>query len=252
MKFLRDTWLIFKRSLQISYRNPVWVAVGIFQPLCFLLFFAPLLEKVVGVPGFSGNALAVFTPGLLIMMALYGTSFVGFALIDDIRSGVIERFQVTPLSRAALVLGRSLRDVLILMMQSLLLLGLAWLMGLSASFSGVLISLGLVFLIGITCSACSYAIALIVRSEDALAPLLNFFLLPIQLLAGITLPLTLAPAWLQNVALFNPLSHAVTAARNLFAGLLMDSTVILGFAVMLAVAGCALFWSINQFKRAVE
>lgn len=251
MKLLRDTWLVFRRSLQITYRNPIWMIVGIFQPLCFLLFFAPLLENIVG-PGFSGNALAVFTPGLLVMMALYGTSFVGFALIDDIRSGVIERFQVTPLSRAALILGRSLRDVLILMIQTVLLLVLASLMGLVASWAGVFISLGLVLLIGLTCSACSYTIALKVRSEDALAPLLNFFLLPLQLLAGITLPLTLAPGWLQNMAKLNPLSHAVTAARNLFAGMLTDSTIFIGFFVMIVVTACALLWSINAFKKAVE
>jgi ABC-2 type transport system permease protein len=252
MKLLRDTSLIFQRSLQITLRNPVWLFIGIFQPLCFLLFFAPLLEKISATPGFSGNALSVFTPGLLVMMALYGTSFVGFSLIDDIRSGVIERFRVTPISRAALLLGRSLRDVLSLLVQSVILLTCAYFMGLTASWQGVLLSLGLVVLIGLTMSACSYVVALIVQSEDALAPLINFFLLPLQLLAGITLPMTLAPSWLQNVAAFNPLSHAVTAARSLFAGSLTDSTVFWGFGVMLLMASAALFWSINAFNRTVE
>jgi ABC-2 type transport system permease protein len=252
MKFLQDTLLIFRRSLQITLRNPVWLFIGIFQPLCFLFFFAPLLNALTAVPGFSGNALAVFTPGLLVMMALYGCSFVGFSLVDDIRSGVIERFRVTPISRMALLLGRSLRDLLNLLVQSLLLLVCASFMGLEASWSGIALSLGIVMLIGFTMSVCSYVIALIVQSEDALAPLINFFLLPLQLLAGITLPMTLAPSWLQTVASFNPLSHAVTAVRTLFTGALTDTTVIFGFGVMLLVATCAYLWSVKVFNSTVE
>src|ERR1700730_8599789 len=72
MKLLYDTRLIFLRSLQITLRNPVWIVFGLFQPLCFLLLFAPLLEKIAGNPAFgSSNSLTVFTPGLLIMIALY-------------------------------------------------------------------------------------------------------------------------------------------------------------------------------------
>src|SRR5579859_3505776 len=115
MNLMYDTALIFHRSLQRTLRNPVWIFFGLFQPLCFLLLFAPLLEKLTSNPAFgSDNSLTVFTPGLLIMIALYGTSFVGFGFIDDIRSGVIERFRVTPINRTALLLGRVLRDVFIL------------------------------------------------------------------------------------------------------------------------------------------
>lgn len=253
MKIFRDTWLIFKRSLQITLRNPVWLIFGLFHPLCSLFLYAPLLDKMAGIPGFiSGNALAVYTPGLLIMIALFGTSFVGFALVDDIRSGVIERFRVSPISRAALLLGRSLRDVVFLLVQSILLLVLAYFMGLEASLPGILISFGFIVLIGLTCSACSYAIALIVKSEDALAPIINFFLVPVQLLAGITLPLVLAPDWLQNIAWFNPLSHAVTACRHLFAGTLNHSSIIGSFIIMAIVTVVALAWSISKFSKSVE
>lgn len=246
MSFIRDTYLIFNRSLQITVRNPVWIIFGMFQPLCFLLLFAPLLEKISGNPAFgAGNSLTVFTPGLLIMIALYGCAFVGFGLIDDIRSGVIERMYVTPINRTALLLGRVLRDLVVLCTQALFLIGLAWILGLSANWMGIALSLPLVFLVGFTAASASYMVAALLQNEDALAPLLNFFLLPLQLLAGITLPLTLAPNWLVNLAFFNPLSHAVSAARALFIGAFADASIPAGFIAMTTVAAIA-FWSSSR------
>lgn len=253
MALIRDIGLIFSRNLQITLRNPVWIIFGLFQPLCFFLLFAPLLNGLVGNPGFgSASALTIFTPGLLIMTAMYGTAFVGFGLIDDIRSGVLERFRVTPVSRIALLLGRSLRDLLILIVQSLFLLAAAWFFGLRVPLIGVVSSLGLVLLVGFSLSIVSYSCALILKSEDALAPTLNFFLLPLQLLAGMLLPLTLAPGWLTKIAWFNPLYHAVVAARALFQGMYTDTTIWYGFGAMTLAAIVAFYWGANLFKKSTE
>ena len=253
MALFCDTGLIFSRSLQITLRNPIWIVVGIFQPLCFFFLFAPLLEKLAGNPAFgTGSALAIFTPGLLIIVAMYGCAFVGFGMIDDIRSGVIERFRVTPINRVALLLGRTARDVFILVIQSIFILILAVLFGLSAPLLGMIISFGLVILVGFSFSVASYSAAMILQSEDSMAPLVNFFLLPAQLLAGFTLPLTFAPGWLQKVAWFNPLSHAVAAARALFIGAYSDTAILRGFGAMVLVALIALYLSANLFKKSAE
>src|SRR3954462_5948955 len=73
-------------------------------------------------------------------------------------------------------------------------------------------------LISLMTSALSYGVALKVRSEDALAPLMNTVAQPVLLLSGILLPLALAPNWLKNVAKWNPFSWAVEGSRALFAG----------------------------------
>jgi ABC-2 type transport system permease protein len=70
-----------------------------------------------------------------------------------------------------------------------------------------------------------------------------------QLLAGVTLPLTLAPGWLKKIAFFNPLSHAVSAARSLFHGSYADKSVLWGFGIMTLVAIIAFYWSANLFKK---
>lgn len=250
MTLLRDTWLLFSYRLRTTLRNPIWVLMGLFQPVVWMLLFAPLLDRIAAGPGFpTGGALAVFTPGILVMLALYSSLFVGFGLVAELRAGVLERLAVTPASRLALVLGRVFCDVVVLVMQSVLLLSAAWLLGLRADPLGVAVALGLVALIGLLMASCSYALALRLRDENALAAMLNFFTLPLLLLSGILLPLTLAPEWMQVVAVVNPFFHAVEAARALFRGALNDASVARGFLSVVLLAALGLGWAARSFRR---
>jgi ABC-2 type transport system permease protein len=252
MKVLRDTRLLFVSRVIETLRSPIRIIIGLFQPACYLILFAPLLKRIANAPGFPpGGALRVFTPGLVVLMAMFGAAYVGFGLIDDVRSGVIERLRVTPVSRLSLLLGRACHDVVFLLLQSLTLLFVAWLLGLRADPLGVLISLGLVVLIGLLMSSASYSIALAVKDEDALASSLNLITLPLMLLSGIMLPLTLAPLWIRDLALINPLSHAVDAARALFDGQITSPVVPRGFALMAIFGALAVWWAARAFKNAI-
>lgn len=252
MKVIRDTWLLFARSMKATLRNPAWVILGLFQPICYMLLFAPLLNNLVNAPGFPrGGALKVFTPGLLILLAMFGAAFVGFDLLSELRYGVIERLRVTPVSRLALLLGRALRDVMTLIVQSLLLLIMAWLMGLRASLGGVALMFVMIVLIGLLMSSFSYAIALAFKDENALSATLNFIILPLLLLSGILLPLSLAPSIIRDIARANPFSYAVDASRALFNGNPGAGAVPVGFIVMAVLALLTLFWAVRSFRRAL-
>ena len=88
MKILHDTRLMFVRNMQHTLRSPVFVFVSMFQPLMYLILFMPLLNGLHNVPGLSaGITVEVFIPGLLVLQALFGAAFVGFSLIDDIKTG---------------------------------------------------------------------------------------------------------------------------------------------------------------------
>ncbi|HEX6219846.1 MAG TPA: ABC transporter permease, partial [Acidimicrobiia bacterium] len=179
MRFIRDTWLVFNRAMRLSVRNPVWVIIGIMQPILYLTLFGPLLEPVANTPGFPpGDAWQVFTPGLLVLLGLFGAAFVGFGLIAEWRAGVVDRMRVTPAARGALLLGRVMRDIVVILVQGALLVLTAILMGLEATTGSILIALGVVALLGGSFSAVSYGLALKLKSEDAFAPLLNGVLLP--------------------------------------------------------------------------
>jgi ABC-2 type transport system permease protein len=250
-KVLRDTRLIFMRSLLLTLRNPVWILIGIMQPVLYLALYAPLLGSLPigqGLP--SASPFNIFVPGLLVQLAMFST-FSGFGLIAELRAGVIERFRVTPVSRVALLLGRALRDIMVLGLQSLSLLLLSIPFGLKATVVGLIVMLGLVGLIGLGMSSICYAAALALRSEDAYAPLIFTVSLPLLLLSGVLLPLTLAPGWLQTVADFNPLSYAVTAARDMFNGNAGDPAVVKGLLIMLALSLIGVGIGARAFNRAV-
>lgn len=253
MKLARDTWLVFERYLGLALRNPVWIAIGIVQPLLYLLLFAPLLTSIASVPGFPrGGAYNVFVPGLLIQLGLFGAAFVGFGLIAELRYGVVERMRVTPVSRVAMLLGRALRDVLILLIQSLMLIVFSLPFGLAVHPTGLLIVLALLGLIGLLTASCSYALALWLRSEDALAPMLSTVTLPLLLLSGVLLPLSLAPGWIRAIAAINPLSYAVDAARAIFNDQLGDPSVVRGVAIMAVLAVVALWVAARSFGNAAS
>lgn len=250
MKILRDTRLMFIRNMQHTLRNPVFIIVSMFQPLLYLFLFMPLLNGLGGVPGIpAGRTVEVFIPGLLVMQALFGSAFVGFSLIDDIRTGVIERFLVTPMSRPAILLGRVLRDASVLLIQCVLITIVAIPFGLSVNLGGFLLSLLLYAMVGVTMASMSYGFALIYKIEDPLAPTLNTITLPVSLLSGIILPLALAPVWLQDLAKVNPFSYAVDAARSLFAGNFMNFEILEGFVIVSVLALVLFMWGLRSLKK---
>jgi ABC-2 type transport system permease protein len=252
MKVLRDIWLVFGRYFGLLIRNPVWVALGVLQPLLYLILFAPLLKSVASMPGFPpGGAYNVFVPGLLVQLGMFGAAGVGFSLIAELRMGVIERLRVTPVSRVALLLGRAMRDVISIVVQSLILILLALPFGLSIHPVGVVVVLLLIGLIGLLTASIAYAVALWLRSEDSYAPLIFTSSLPILLLSGVLLPMQLAPQWLRNIADVNPLLYAVDAARHVFNDNLSDPSVTKGVVIMLVLCVVAVLIGARQFGRAV-
>jgi ABC-2 type transport system permease protein len=250
MKLLRDTSLLFSRKMTATLREPVWVVTNLFAPLCYLALFAPLLDDLSSAPGFPpGGALEVFAPGLLVLLGLFGAAFAGFGLINELRTGLLERLRVTPASRLALLLGPVLVDVAVLLVQALLLVGTACLFGLRVSFVGLAAALAMLALMGLFLASCSYALALALGNEGALASILQFLTLPLLLLSGVLLPLTLAPDWLQTVAALNPLSYAVDATRALLEGDIASTDVWQGYLVLVPLAALAVWWAARSFHR---
>jgi ABC-2 type transport system permease protein len=250
MQNLRDALLIYRRAMRLSLRTPVWMVFSLIQPVMYLLLFGPLLKQVAKTPGFPpGNEWQVFVPGLLVQLGIFGTLFVGFGLIEEIRSGVIERMRVSPVSRVALLLGRVLRDATVLLVQAAILTLLAIPFGLEITWQAVVGGLVIVALLGTTFASVSYAIAMVTKEEDALVGVLNFFSAPILLLSGILLPMTLAPKWLQHVSDINPIKHVVDGLRDLFHGDLTTATVAWSFAVSIVMAAVAVLLASRTFRN---
>ncbi len=248
MTFFTETWIVFARSMRLSLRNPTWVIIGLSQPILYLTLFGPLLKPLAPALG-TANAWQLFVPGMLVQLGMFGALFVGFGLIAEYRAGVIESMRVTPASRTALLLGRVLRDVLVLLVQGTILTVVAIPLGLRAPVGGVLVALLVVALLGAAFSSVSYALALNLKSEDALAPLLNGVAIPLLLLSGILLPMTIAPKWLQDVSDINPLKHIVEGVRALFLGDFGGSTTVWAFALTAALVAAGTWYGTSTFRR---
>jgi ABC-2 type transport system permease protein len=251
MSTLRDTFLIFRRSLILTLRQPVWIFFGLMQPILYLVLFGPLLDASVKAANVNENAFNWFIPGLLIQMAVFGGAFVGFGLIAELRSGVVERMRVTPMSRIAMLFGRSLRDVVIMVVQAILIMAVAIPFGLRIDLAGALVTIALLVLIGLALAPLSYTAALVLKTEDALAPVVNTVALPLLLMSGILLPLALAPDWLKFLATLSPLTHAADAARALFNGDWANPEIAIGAVVMGVLAVFAVWLASRAFNRAV-
>ena len=249
---LRDTYILTKNELIVTARNPFWIFFGLFQPVVYLLLFAPFLKGVASAPGFPAqNAIQFFAPGLLILNALFNAAFAGFGLLDKMQSGFVERLRVTPISRLSLVLGMVLVTSLELVVQSLILVGVALFFGLAVNVMGMMLVIVLLLLIGITMASISYAIALIVKDGGVLAGVTNFFTLPLLLLSGTMLPTEFAPRLLQNMCKADPFKYAVDAARALMNGSLADPSIVIAFAVFAVLATLATGWFIKTMREAV-
>ena len=244
-----ETFLVFQRQMRILLRNPVWVVFGLTQPIIYLVLFGPLLKGVTG-GGLGGdNSWRIFVPGLLMQLAIFGAGFAGFGIIQELREGVIDRQRVTPARRLSLILGRTLSNTVTIGVQAVVLVVVAIPFGLDPSWDGVAASIVLICVLAIGISAASYAMGLILKDEDAFAPFIQGVSLPLLLLSGVLLPMSLAPGWLETASKVNPLTHVVDGTRSLFRGDFGDGDVLLGAGIAIALSALLAWWGARIFQR---
>ncbi|MBL7498371.1 ABC transporter permease [Frankia sp. CNm7] len=247
MRFFSDVRLTYARAFRAVLREPSWIIIGLIQPLFYLYLFGPLLDNggvTRDLPA-GTSSWDFFVPGLLVQLVLFNSAFNGFALLSEMRAGVLERLSVTPISRLALLLGRAGRDATLVVIQGAILVGLAIPLGLHLH-SGFAVAALLLLALAVALSCLGYGLALVLRSEDALAPVLQGVTLPVMLLSGIFLPLTFAPAWLDNTAEAIPLRHTTDAVRALMLG---SGSYWIGIVVTVALAVVLVTFGARRFNN---
>ena len=249
---MKDIGLLYMRKMRETRRNPVFIVISITTPMLYLGLFAPLLSNLGASRGFpTENALDVFVPGMLAIIAFNGGIFAGFGMIGELRSGVIERFRVSPASRFALLAGPVLRDMTTTLAQVLLFIAISLPFGFRIGLVGLALLLVLLSLLVATASSFGNAMGLITKHESKFAPIVQSINQPIFLLSGVLLPMTLAPAWLQVMARCNPVYYVVEAARCLASGALLTTHVVHAFLVMVPLTLVTMRWATKVFAKAV-
>ncbi len=252
MKVLRDTLLLFRRKVLETLRQPAWIASGLSTPLLYLALFAPLLRGLTRPMLGMGDVLDSFLPGILALMAFGAGMGSGWVVVWEVQSGVVERLRVTPASRFSLLMGTVLRDVVMFLAPALLVILAASLFGFRLHWAGLAVLLLLLSLLTAVVSAASGSLGLILKDIGSLAAVVTSLQLPITLLAGVLLPLSMGPAWLVTVAHFNPMYYAVEAARVLGGGMIVSVKVLQAFLVMAPLTAFVLWWATRVYRKAVS
>jgi ABC-2 type transport system permease protein len=252
VKTARDVGLLFQRYLTQLLRNPVWVIVGFSTPILYLALFTPLLKHLVGSGGLpTGNVLDLFLPGILSLLAFATGVGPGFNTLFELKAGVIERFRVTPASRFAILIGPILASMLMMLVFDAVVVAIAFGFGFSVHWGGLAVLVVLLGLLMVTVAAWSIATALVTKEISGFAAIANGVNLPILLLAGVLLPISLGPTWMRVLAHFNPLYYLVQASRVLAAGTLSGTAVWQAFAVLAPLCLLVLAWATRVFRTAV-
>jgi ABC-2 type transport system permease protein len=211
---VRQTLALTVRFLLALWRQPWFVAITIVQPIIWLLLFGGMFKRVVEIPGFHGGSYIEFlTPGIVVMSALFSAGWHGMGLISMAERGIMDRFLVSPLHRGALIAAGLVQSVVVIVIQSLVIIGLAFAVGARFSASSVLLMLALAALLGAAVTALSDGLALVTRQEETLIGAVQFVVLPATFLSSGMMAANLLPGWIQDVARFNPVNWAVTASR---------------------------------------
>ena len=250
MKLARDTWLTLEYEAGQLVHSPVAIAISLMQPVTYLLLFTPFLKSVMGAPSY-GDAYAIYVPLLFAAMGIFSGMFAGFALIAAMRQGVIARFRVTPLSRAGLLLGRELVFVLLVGFQAVVIAVVALIFGLRVPPLNLVLALVLLAMMVLLGVSISFVLALYVPSRTALANLTNGVTEPLALLAGVLIPLSVAPLWVRDVALWNPFAWGANGMRAIFQGHIGAAVVWEASIILAGLAAIAVAVSSRLFTREI-
>ncbi|WP_405143969.1 ABC transporter permease [Sphaerisporangium sp. NBC_01403] len=249
--FIRDTRTVFSREFAPVVREPLALVFTMGQPLLFLFLFGPMLAGT-GSLGEGGSPWQWFVPGILIMMCLSGPMMAGYSMLIELMGGSMERMLVTPLNRTAMLVGRTLKEFVILLFQAVLIIGLAVPLGFELRPVGVLAGLALLIVFGVGLGSLSFVLAIASRPGGELFwGVTQMVLFPLMLLSGVLLPVESGPAWLRATAALNPVSYIVRAERALFSDRFADISVLYGLLAACAVAAVGLALGTRAMRRGI-
>lgn len=257
MTLLSDTRYIFIRYMTKLIRTPILLFFSLFQPLLFLLLFTQLLGNLSNVPGVlppGVSYLQFATAGILMQNAFGSALQSGNSIVADIDTGFLQKMLVTPVSRPAILLGRLSSDAFRVVMQTAIILGLAYALGayVVTGVIGVLLIFFTLAFFGLAWSGISLALGMKTRSSETVFAIGGVITFPLLFLSPALFPLSFLPHWVQVVSYFNPVSYAVAASRVLMINGYIWTTILPAWGVIALVALITMSATLIQFRKVVS
>ena len=255
MNVISDTWYIAMRDLRSRMRMPVFIFMTLFQPILWLVLFTQIFKSLGGLPGIGGSSyLQFFAPGVLVMTVLFGSAFSGFGMLWDIDTGILSKMLATPVTRISVIAGRVIATVVVLLIQALIIIILALIMGVhfETGVPGVLFTFLLLSLLGLGFAAFSNGLALLLKRQENVMAVTNLLTMPLMFLSSLMMPAALLPGWLNTVRQINPIDYAVVGARDLISNGYIWHDLWLSFVVLAALAVVGVVFGTLMFRARAE
>jgi len=233
-RFVADLWIVLKRWLLKTTRNPFVVVSSLVQPIIFLVLFTEVFGQVTGGAlaqslGTEISYVTYLAPAIVVQSALVAAAGSGIGLVDDMESGMFEKMLVSPIGRPAMFLGKALSEVVRIVVQTVIILVLGFVLlyvDTGAAFgdyvqTGVLGVLGIVavtVVFAVWFTAFSNVVALVTRDQESTIIGANLLQFPLLFVSSAFLPVDVLPQWVQVVATFNPITYGVDAVRSIMLG----------------------------------
>jgi len=254
MSLLYDVESLLERYLRKLVRNPTLLATNLVTPLLFLFLFSQLLQNLKVFPGVSGSYLEYLAPGIIILNAMVGATLSGVSVVNDLNSGFLSKMLLTQVSRPAILLGRMLTDVLVVLLQSVITIVVAVAMGvtIASGIPGVLVILVTVTFFELALSGIFLAIGMRSRKTETISAIGNVVFFPLIFVSSAMFPSSFFPVWAQDISKYNPVSYASNVARGLVQGGLSWSTLVSGYGVIAFIAIVTIAATLYQFRKVIS
>lgn len=246
---VRQSWLMAGRALQKMRRNPEQFFDVIIQPILFTPMFGYIFGGAIA--GGVENYLPLLIPGLLAQTALTTSMGTGVTLREDMEKGVFDRFKSLPISRVAPLAGPAIADIVRYLVAAVLTVLVGVAMGYRPHFLGALAAIALIVFAAWSLSWVFTALATVMKSAQGLQGISIMIMFPLTFLSNAFVPASTLPSWLRAFVQVNPVSHVVSALRDLMNKGAVTAQV--GWAVVACLAVVVVFMTlaVRGYRRQV-
>ena len=213
---LGDGVVVARRNLIKVKRVPDLLVFATLSPIMFVLLFAYVFGSAIPVEGL--NYREFLMAGIFAQTVVFGSTTTGASLADDLQKGIVDRFRSLPMSRSAVLAGRTAADlainVIVLVVMSLTGLAVGW--RIHTSVLEALAGYALLLLFAYAMSWVMAVVGLLVRTPEVVNNASFIVIFPMTFIANTFVPIDNFPTVLKTIAQWNPISALTQAARELF------------------------------------
>ncbi len=246
-KAINTVYTMWLREMLRFWRSKSRIIGSLATPLFFLIILGTGFSSSFQLQGGGTFNKSYLAPGLIGMTVLFSSLMGGVSIIWDREFGFLKEILIAPVSRFFIALGKAVGGVTTAMIQGILIMIIAWLIGVEyESFTGVLGSIIVMFVMGIGFIGLGIALASRIESHEGFQMVMSFLTMPLVLLSGAFFPISNLPSWLKAFVYANPLTYGVEAMRFFLLGsstipISLSLIVLLLFAFAMIALGGKLF-----------